>query len=143
MKLPTLMSGLGATTLIAGLLAAQALPASSATLAQPAPALAAAGLPQGDPVHGKTLYQACESCHSINENDVGPKHRGVVGRRAGSIADYSYSPALKNSGLTWDEATLNRWLINPSALVPGTKMFFKIDDAQSRADIIAYLKEQK
>ena len=97
----------------------------------------------GDPVHGKTLYQACESCHSINDNDIGPRHRGVVGRRAGSIADYSYSSALKNSGLTWDEATLNRWLINPSALVPGTKMFFKIDDAQSRADIIAYLKEQK
>jgi cytochrome c len=67
----------------------------------------------------------------------------VVGRHAASIADYAYSPALKNSGLTWDEATLNRWLINPSALVPGTKMFFKIDDAQSRADIIAYLKEQK
>ena len=62
---------------------------------------------------------------------------------AGSVADYAYSPALKSSGLTWDEATLDRWLINPSALVPGTKMFFKIDDAQSRADLIAYLKQQK
>jgi cytochrome c len=135
------MSGLGASTWVAGLFGAQALPASSATLAQSAPE--AANLRLGDPVHGKTLYQACESCNSINDNDVGPRHRGVVGRPAGSIADYSYSPALKNSGLTWDEATLNRWLINPSALVPGTKMFFKIDDAQSRADIIAYLKEQK
>jgi cytochrome c len=48
---------------------------------------------------------------------------------------------LKNSGLTWDEATLDRWLTNPSALVPGTKMFFKIDDAQARADVIAYLKQ--
>ena len=66
----------------------------------------------------------------------------MVGRRAGNIADYAYSPALKQSGLTWDEAMLDRWLTNPSALVPGTKMFFKIDDAQSRADIIAYLKEQ-
>jgi cytochrome c len=97
----------------------------------------------GDPVHGKTLYQGCESCHAINENDVGPRHRGVVGRKAGSVADYAYSPALKNSGITWDERTLNQWLTNPSAMVPGTKMFFKIDDAQSRADIIAYLKEQK
>jgi D-serine deaminase-like pyridoxal phosphate-dependent protein len=49
--------------------------------------------------------------------------------------------ALKNSGLTWDKGTLDRWLTNPSALVPGTKMFLKIDDAQACADIIAYLKE--
>jgi len=97
----------------------------------------------GDPQRGKALYQGCGGCHSIDENDLGPRHRGVVGRAAGSLPDYSYSPALKNSGLTWDEATLDRWLTNPSALVPGTKMFFKIDDAQSRADIIAYLKELK
>jgi cytochrome c len=95
----------------------------------------------GDVVHGKTLYQGCEACHSIDDNDLGPRHRGVVGRHAGSVEDYAYSNALKNSGLTWDEATLDRWLTNPSALVPGTKMFFKIDDAQARADIIAYLKE--
>jgi cytochrome c len=101
------------------------------------------GTSQGDPVRGKALYQACGGCHSIDENDLGPRHRGVVGRRAGSIEDYSYSAALKTSGLTWDEVALDRWLTNPSALVPGTKMFFKIDDAQSRADIIAYLKEQK
>jgi len=95
----------------------------------------------GDVVHGKTLYQGCQACHSIDDNDLGPRHRGVVGRRAGSVEDYAYSKALKNSGLTWDEVTLDHWLINPSALVPGTKMFFKIDDAQARADIIAYLKE--
>jgi len=103
----------------------------------------AAPLPAGDPARGKALYQGCESCHSIDENDVGPKHRGVVGRKAGSVKDYAYSPALKSSGLTWDEANLNRWLINPSAMVPGTKMFFRIDDAQGRADLIAYLKQQK
>jgi cytochrome c len=97
----------------------------------------------GDPVRGSALYQGCEACHSINDNDLGPRHRGVVGRRAGSVEDYSYSIALKNSGLTWDEANLDRWLTNPSALVPGTKMFFQIADAQSRADIIAFLKEQK
>ena len=66
-----------------------------------------------------------------------------VGRAAGSVPDYAYSNALKSSGLTWDEVMLDRWLTNPSALIPGTKMFFKIDDAQSRADIIAYLKELK
>jgi cytochrome c len=97
----------------------------------------------GNAVHGKVLYQGCAGCHSIDENDIGPKHRGVFGRHAGSLPDYAYSAALKNSGLTWDEQMLDRWLTNPSALVPGTKMFFKLDDAQSRADIIAYLKEQK
>ncbi|HEX4234027.1 MAG TPA: cytochrome c family protein [Caldimonas sp.] len=114
---------------------------SLAALAQPA-ALAPNVL-VGDASRGKTLYQACAACHSIDENDVGPKHRGIVGRPAASIADYDYSPALKRSGITWDEATLDRWLVNPSALVPGTKMFFRIDDAQARADLIAYLKQQK
>jgi cytochrome c len=98
---------------------------------------------KGDPLRGKAVYQACEACHSIDDNDLGPRHRGVVGRRAGSVADYSYSMSLKDSGLTWDEATLDRWLTNPSALVPGTKMFFRMSDAQNRADVIAFLKEQK
>jgi cytochrome c len=79
----------------------------------------------------------------VDENDIGPRHCGVVGRRAGSVTDYAYSAALKQSAITWDDATLDRWLSNPSALVPGTKMFFKIDDAQARADIIAYLNAQK
>jgi cytochrome c len=109
-----------------------------------ASALALAQTPHaGNPVDGKVLYQSCAACHSIDENDLGPKHRGVVGRRAGSIADYAYSPALKNSGLTWDKTTLDRWLTNPSALVPGTKMYFKIDDPQKRADVIAYLEQLK
>ncbi len=97
----------------------------------------------GDPNRGKTLYQGCNACHSIDDNDIGPRHRGVVGRKAGSIADYNYSPALKASGLTWDPATLDRWLTNPSNLVPGTKMYFKLDSPQDRADIIAYLEQLK
>jgi cytochrome c len=67
----------------------------------------------------------------------------VVGRRAGIIAGYSYSKALKNSALTWDEETLDRWLTDPGALVPGTKMFYNVHSSQDRADIIAYLKQQK
>jgi cytochrome c len=108
-----------------------------------APPASADTTPNGDASRGKALYQGCQACHSIDDNDLGPRHRGVVGRRAGSVEDYSYSAALKNSGLTWDEATLDRWLTDSSALVPGTKMFFKIDNAQARADIIAYLKELK
>ena len=98
---------------------------------------------QGDPARGQTLYQACSGCHSIDDDDVGPRHRGVVGRRAGTVAEYSYSPALKASGLVWDAATLDRWLTNPQALVPGTKMYFSLADPQKRADIIAYLQLQK
>jgi cytochrome c len=116
------------------------LAASSIIGATPASADAA---PNGDAAHGKALYQGCQACHSIDDNDLGPRHRGVVGRRAGIVGDYSYSTALKNSGLTWDEATLDRWLTDPTALVPGTKMFFRIEDPQARADIIAYLKELK
>ncbi len=108
-----------------------------------AAALASVNSLVGDASRGKALYQACEACHSIDENDLGPRHRGVVGRRAGSVEDYAYSVALKNSGLTWDASTLDHWLTNPSALVPGTKMFFQISDPQSRADVIAFLEEQK
>ncbi|QUD87066.1 c-type cytochrome [Phenylobacterium montanum] len=97
----------------------------------------------GDPVHGKTLYQACSGCHSLDENDVGPKHRGVVGRHAAIVPGYNYSPALKASGLTWTKANLDRWLTNPQGLVPGARMFFSVKDPQSRADIIAYLSEQR
>jgi cytochrome c len=128
------------TLSIDDLLVGAFLAATSIVGTTPASADAAA---DGDAAHGKALYQGCQACHSIDDNDLGPRHRGVVGRRAGSVGDYSYSTALKNSGLTWDVATLDRWLTNPSALVPGTKMFFKIDDPEARADIIAYLKELK
>jgi cytochrome c len=131
MKLILPMNFLAACTFTAAMASAGPTEASAATL-----------LP-GDPTHGKSLYQACQACHSIDENDLGPKHRGVLGRHAGSVADYNYSSALKNSGLTWDPTTLDRWLSNPSALVPGTKMYFAIPDAQARADIIAYLAELK
>jgi cytochrome c len=97
----------------------------------------------GDPARGETLYQGCMDCHSIDKNDVGPKHRGVVGRRAGIVEGFRYSDALKNSGLTWDEPTLDRWLTNPGALVHGTRMFYLVKNPQDRADIIAYLKQQK
>ncbi len=97
----------------------------------------------GDPARGQVLYQGCMDCHSIDKDDVGPRHRGVVGRRAGSIPGFGYSKALKNSGLTWDEATLDRWLTDPGALVPGTRMFYEVEKPQDRADLIAYLKQLK
>lgn len=98
---------------------------------------------QGDPAHGKLLYGGCMGCHSLDDNDVGPMHRGVVGRKAGSVPGYAYSAALKASGIVWDPASLDRWLTNPQKLVPGAKMFYSVPDAQSRADLIAYLATQK
>ena len=103
----------------------------------------AQSLPKGDPVIGKTLYQSCMGCHSLDENDVGPKHRGVVGRKAGIVPGYAYSTALKGSGIVWTPEKLNVWLTNPQKLVPGAKMFFSVSNPKQRADIIAYLATQK
>ena len=104
---------------------------------------AAADKPVGDPARGKTVYQLCMACHSLDEDDVGPRHRGVVGRTAGTVSGYAYSPALKNSHIVWGPDTLDRWLTNPQALVPGAKMFFAMPSVQDRADVIAYLSEQR
>lgn len=104
-------------------------------------AATASDKPAGDPVRGKTLYQVCMGCHSLDEDDVGPRHRGVVGRAAGSVPGYAYSPGLKSSHIVWDRDTLDRWLTNPQALVPGAKMFFAMPNPQDRADVIAYLTE--
>lgn len=96
----------------------------------------------GNVARGQTLYKGCADCHSINENGVGPMHKGLVGRKAGSVAGYDYSPDLKNSGIVWTEDNLDKWLTGPQAMVPETKMFFDVPDAQDRADIIAFLKER-
>jgi cytochrome c len=97
----------------------------------------------GDPVHGKVVYQACMACHSLDDDDVGPRHRGVVGRRAGSVPGYPYSHALRDSGLVWTPQMLDHWLSNPQQLVPGSKMFFMLPSARDRADVIAYLEAQR
>lgn len=95
----------------------------------------------GDAVHGAELYDSrCIACHSPDANRVGPKHRGVVGRKAGSLPDFNYSKAVKNSGVVWDEATLDKWLTNPQGFIPGQRMNFKVADPTDRADLIAYLK---
>jgi cytochrome c len=67
-------------------------------------------------------------------------HRGVFGRRAGSLPDYTYSQALKGAGLVWNDETLDRWLSNPQAFLPGQKMNFRVARPEDRADLIAFLK---
>ena len=96
----------------------------------------------GDANRGETLYEACTDCHSLDKNDVGPRHRGVFGRKAASLPDYDYSDALKSANIVWNEETLDKWLTDPQAVAPGAKMFFHLDNPQDRADVIAYLKDR-
>jgi cytochrome c len=103
---------------------------------------AEAGGPVGDADRGEKLYQACTDCHSLDSNDVGPRHRSVYGRKAGSLPDYRYSDALKSVNIVWNEETLDKWLTDPQAFIPGVRMAFHLDSAQDRADVIAYLRER-
>lgn len=97
----------------------------------------------GDPVRGKTLYESrCTTCHSLDYNGVGPAHRNVYGRKAGSAPNYEYSPALRASTIVWNEATLKQWLTNPEALIPGQKMGYSVPSDEEREDLVAYLKQQ-
>jgi cytochrome c len=96
-----------------------------------------------DPREGAQLFQTyCSICHSNqpNRNLIGPSLFGVVGRHSGQVAGFHYSEANRRSGLTWDAATLDRYLGSPRQLVPGTLMTFPgLPDARQRADVIAYL----
>jgi cytochrome c len=98
-----------------------------------------------DAALGEKVFLKCKACHQIGEgakDAVGPVLNGVVGRKAGIYPEYAYSDANKNSGITWDEATLKEYLKNPRGKVPGTKMIFpgltKDDDIDN---VIAYLKQ--
>ena len=96
----------------------------------------------GDAEHGKALYEArCTACHSIEYNGAGPAHKGLLGRKAGSMPGFAYSKALRDSGVVWNEETLSRWLANPEAFIPGQRMFVQTPEAVDRADLIAYLKQ--
>ena len=87
-------------------------------------------------------FAVCAGCHStqVGKTAFGPSLAGVGGRRAGTLAGYSYSPALKASGMTWNAKTLDRWLTDPKKTVPGTKMpFIGIQDRKTREQVVAYL----
>lgn len=88
------------------------------------------------------VFAQCAACHSTEsgKNIFGPSLAGVSGRRAGSLPGYSYSDALKNSGLVWNAASLDRWLTSPQRTVPGTKMpFTGIADPAKRKQVVDYL----
>ena len=137
---------LNAKELIVGrqptLLIAVALTSATLLATWPIGARAAAA----DPTAGKMIFAKCAACHSITpgENRLGPSLAGVVGRKAGSLPGYNYSPAMKNSGLTWNTATLDAYLANPRAKLPGIKMIFAgLPKPEDRANVIAYLARGK
>jgi cytochrome c2 len=112
----------------------------------PAPAPKAFAELKGDPAAGEKAYVQCRVCHAVepNKGGVGPTLHQLAGRAAGSLPGYGYSAAMKQSGLTWDGATLYRFLEAPMAVVPGTKMAYAgMKDPQKRADVIAYLETLK
>ena len=98
----------------------------------------------GDAKKGKKVFSKCKACHTINEggkNRVGPNLFGIVGAKAAQVKGYRYSKAMKSSGITWDEATLDKFLIKPKKLIKKTKMAFNgLKKDSQRADLIAYLK---
>jgi cytochrome c len=98
-----------------------------------------------DAAAGEKVFAQCRACHQIGEtakNAVGPLLNGLFGRKSGTIEGYSYSPANKNSGITWDEATFRDYIKDPKAKIPGTKMIYPgLKDEKRIDDLIAYLKQ--
>jgi cytochrome c len=96
----------------------------------------------GDAARGEARFQDCAACHKLDAgaNNVGPSLHGIFTRKAGDLADFRYSPAMKRSGIVWTPETLEQFIADPQAIVPGNRMpFAGIAGASDRADLIAYL----
>jgi alcohol dehydrogenase (cytochrome c) len=109
-------------------------------------ALTPAAWADGNVTHGQSIFQTqCTACHSATagQNGFGPSLDGVVGRKAGSLTGFAFTPALQASGLTWDEKSLSDFLTNPQQKVPGTAMAAIVPSASDRADLVAYLATLK
>ena len=101
--------------------------------------------PAQDAANGEKVFAQCRACHQVGENAknaVGPILNGLIGRHSGSVEGYNYSPANKNSGITWDEATFREYIKDPKAKIPGTKMIYAgLKDEKRIDDLTAYLKQ--
>ena len=100
----------------------------------------------GDYLNGKSKFALCASCHTVTAggpNMTGPNLHGLFGRKAGSMAGFAYSDAVKAAGFAWDPDHLDKWVANPRAFIPGTKMsFLGLKDPKDRIDLIAYLRAE-
>jgi cytochrome c len=97
---------------------------------------------EGDPVRGKQLFEKrCTGCHALTKNHQGPQLQGVYGRTSGTVPDYAYSTALKKAKIAWDETSLDKWLTDPDAFLPGNNMDFLVSRPQERLDLISYLRQ--
>lgn len=107
-------------------------------------ASAGAALAQ-DAAAGEEVFKKCRACHQVGEtakNAVGPKLNGLFGRKSGSVEGFNYSEANKNSGVTWDEATFAKYIVDPKAFMPGNKMAFAgVKDEKDVKDLTAFLKQ--
>lgn len=101
---------------------------------------AASPPPAGDLARGEQVYARCMGCHSLEVNRTGPRHCGLARRAAGSVPGFAYSTAMQQSGITWDAASLDRFLADPTGVVPGTTMTFAgVPDPAERRDLVAWL----
>jgi cytochrome c len=99
-------------------------------------------LTEGDALRGKDVFEKrCTGCHAMEQDREGPRLRGVFGRTSGTVAGFDYSPALKKAQVVWNDNTLERWLADPDALVPGNNMEFHVAKPQERRDLIRFLKQ--
>jgi cytochrome c len=97
---------------------------------------------EGDPIRGNEVFEKrCTGCHAMTQNREGPRLQGVYGRTSGDVAAFGYSSALKQAHIVWNDTTLEQWLADPDALVPGNNMEFHVARPQERRDLIAYLKQ--
>jgi cytochrome c len=99
---------------------------------------------EGDAARGEKRFEECATCHTVERgvNNVGPSLSGLFERKAGEIANFRYSPALKKSGITWTPQALDTFIADPQKEVPGNRMpFAGMPDAADRADLIAYLQK--
>jgi cytochrome c len=106
--------------------------------------LAAGAADAADIAKGREPFRKCEACHSLEPGvtKIGPHLAGLFGRKAGSVAGFAYSTAMKNSGIVWDEQTLDPYVAAPAKMVKGGKMVFAgLAKPEDRADLIAFLKE--
>jgi cytochrome c len=108
-----------------------------------------AGAHAADAAHGEAVFKQCKICHQVGPGakaSVGPEQNNLIGSKAASRPGFNYSPAMKEAGekgLVWTEENIDKYLENPKAMVPGTKMVFAgLKKPEDRADVIAYLKTQ-